>query len=167
MNKRYSKIILAAVIAPILFSSCASIFTKSTYPVSINTTPADATVTITDKKGNEVFVGQTPTVVKLKSSAGFFSKAEYQIKLSLNGYEEKVMTITSSIEGWYFANILLGGIIGMLIVDPATGAMWSLDTENISTTLKPKSNNSDTASLEILNINDIPESLRDQLVRIN
>lgn len=78
------------------------------------------------------------------------------------------MTITSSIEGWYFANILLGGgIIGMLIVDPATGGMWSLDTENISTTLKPKSNNSEIASLEILNINDIPESLRDQLVRIN
>lgn len=28
--------------------------------------------------------------------------------------------------GWYIGNLLFGGIIGLLIVDPATGAMWTL-----------------------------------------
>jgi hypothetical protein len=29
-------------------------------------------------------------------------------------------------DGWYIGNILFGGVIGFLIVDPATGAMWKL-----------------------------------------
>lgn len=36
-------------------------------------------------------------------------------------------------DGWYFGNILFGGLIGFLIVDPATGAMYTLkpDTLNV------------------------------------
>lgn len=30
-------------------------------------------------------------------------------------------------DGWYIGNLLFGGLIGMLIVDPATGAMYKLD----------------------------------------
>jgi hypothetical protein len=30
-------------------------------------------------------------------------------------------------DGWYIGNILFGGLIGILIVDPLTGAMWKLD----------------------------------------
>ncbi|WP_174263189.1 CsgG/HfaB family protein [Citrifermentans bemidjiense] len=29
--------------------------------------------------------------------------------------------------GWYWGNIVFGGVIGLLIVDPATGAMWKMD----------------------------------------
>jgi hypothetical protein len=32
---------------------------------------------------------------------------------------------------WYFGNILLGGVIGMLVVDPLTGAMYSLDEDYV------------------------------------
>ena len=42
------------------------------------------------------------------------------------GFEDKVISIESSMDGWYIANILFGGLIGMLAVDPATGAMWKL-----------------------------------------
>jgi len=28
--------------------------------------------------------------------------------------------------GWYWGNILIGGLIGMLVVDPLTGAMYKL-----------------------------------------
>ncbi|NDW08394.1 hypothetical protein D0T56_01790 [Dysgonomonas sp. 520] len=153
------------VCMPLLFTNCASMFTKSTYPVAINSTPADANLVITDKKGNEVFVGKTPSIVKLKSSSGFFSKAEYQVKISMDGYADRLITINSSIEGWYFANILFGGLIGMLIVDPATGAMWTLDTETINATLNPE--NGSDVSLIIKDINEIPQNERGNLVRLN
>jgi hypothetical protein len=35
--------------------------------------------------------------------------------------------LTSTIDGWYWGNLLIGGIIGMVFVDPLTGAMWKLD----------------------------------------
>ncbi len=33
--------------------------------------------------------------------------------------------------GWYAGNIVFGGLIGILIVDPATGAMWDIKENNI------------------------------------
>ena len=59
-------------------SSCASIVTRSIYPLSINSTPSEAKISITDKKGKEIFSGNTPAVVQLKAGVGFFVKAEYQ-----------------------------------------------------------------------------------------
>lgn len=158
-----TKIIFICLATIIAFSSCASMFTKSTYPVAINSTPEGAEVTITDKKGLVVFEGETPATVKLKSSAGYMSKAEYTVKLTLPGYKEETVFIYSSIEGWYFANILLGGLIGMLIVDPLTGAMWSLDTEHINIKMKP----SKDTTLQIIDIKDVPEDMKKNLVRIN
>lgn len=161
--KIFSKILLLLIAVPILFSSCATLFTKSTYPVTINSTPAGAQITVIDKKGKEVFIGESPAVVKLKSSAGFFSKAEYTVRIAYPGYQEYVTTIGADIEGWYFGNILLGGIIGMLIIDPATGAMWTLDTTNINAKLK----STDSSSLQILDIKDISDDMKDKLIRVN
>ncbi|MCR6720051.1 MAG: PEGA domain-containing protein [Chitinophagaceae bacterium] len=59
----------------IMLSGCATIFGKSSYPVSINSNPTGASVSITDKKSKEVYKGQTPATVTLKSGAGFFSKS--------------------------------------------------------------------------------------------
>ena len=33
--------------------------------------------------------------------------------------------------GWYWGNLVLGGLIGMLAVDPATGAMWNIAPDKI------------------------------------
>jgi len=49
----------------ILGSSCASIVSKSKYPITINSRPSDAKITITDKKGVTVFSGLTPAMLKL------------------------------------------------------------------------------------------------------
>lgn len=35
------------------------------------------------------------------------------------------------LSGWYFGNLVFGGLIGMLIVDPLTGAMYNLKPEKI------------------------------------
>jgi hypothetical protein len=88
--------------------------------------PARATVIITEKFGHQVFRGKTPLVTKLRSGAGFFSKESYTVTISLPGYQTKEIHVECKLNGWYFGNIFFGGVIGMLIVDPATGAMYKL-----------------------------------------
>lgn len=157
-------VVLAALF---LLSSCASIVSKGTYPLSVNSSPNNAKVSITDKKGTEVYLGNTPATVKLKAGAGFFAKAEYQLKLSSPGYDEKVVPINFKLDGWYFGNILFGGLIGMLIVDPATGAMWKIETEFLNETLHQSSVVSDTAEMKIMDINEVPQSWKTHLVSLD
>lgn len=166
MNKMYLKMTAIIMASVFLFSSCASIVSKSTYPLSINSSPSNAKVSITDKKGKEIYLGNTPATVKLKAGAGFFSKAEYQVKFSSPGYDDKIVPITFKLDGWYFGNLLLGGVLGMLIIDPATGAMWKIETEFLNETLS-KSTASIAPEMKIMNINEIPENWKNHLVRVN
>ena len=160
---RTTVLFMAAVF---LFSSCASIVSKGTYPLTINSSPSNARVNITDKKGYEIFAGNTPAVARLKAGNGFFSKAEYQVKISTPGHDTQIIPVTFSLDGWYFGNILFGGLIGMLIVDPATGAMWKIDREFINVTLS-QSTSSLTPEMRIFDINEIPEDWKEQLVKLN
>jgi hypothetical protein len=162
----YLKMTAIVMVSVFLFSSCASIVSKSTYPLSINSSPSNAKVSITDKKGKEIYLGNTPATVKLKAGAGFFSKAEYQVKFSSPGYDDKIVPITFKLDGWYFGNLLLGGVLGMLIIDPATGAMWKIETEFLNETLS-KSTASIDPEMKIMNINEIPENWKTHLVRVN
>jgi hypothetical protein len=146
---------------------CASILSKSQYPVSIGSVPEGASITIEDKKGEQIYKGKTPTTVTLKSGAGFFSGATYTVTFEKPGYESQTMVIEKQMDGWYIGNILFGGLIGLLIVDPATGAMWKLPPE-ISATLTEKTSSLiiDGKELKIAFLDDIPTHLRAQMVRV-
>lgn len=148
-----------------LLSSCASIVSDSTYSLSINSSPSKAKVSITDKKGKEIFLGNTPATVKLKAGSGFFSKAEYQVKFSSTGYDDKIIPITCKLDGWYFGNLLLGGVLGMLIIDPATGAMWKIETAFLNEKLS-KSTDSINREIKIMSITEIPENWKTHLARV-
>lgn len=157
-----SSLLLAGVV---LFTGCASIVSKSSWPFSVDSNPSGAQVSITNKRGVEVFKGRTPTAMRLKSGAGFFTKESYVVSLSMNGYETKKINVECKLNGWYFGNIVFGGFIGMLIVDPATGAMYRLDSPGITENLLKQSAN--TVSLNILDKNTIPKSWEEHLVKIN
>jgi len=148
-----------------LFASCATIVSKSTYPVSIRSNPTDAVISITDKKGKKIYLGTMPAIVYLKAGAGYFSRAEYQVKFSSLGYDDKIVPILCNIDGWYFGNILIGGLIGVLIVDPATGAMWRIETKFINETLGNYTVSLDP-ELKILDINNIPEEWKAHLIKL-
>lgn len=150
----------------ILFPSCASIVSKSSWPLTVNSNPSGANIVVTNRKGVDVYKGTTPATMELKSGAGFFKKESYKIKFQLNGYGEKIIPLECKVNGWYFGNILIGGLIGLLIVDPATGAMYRLDNEVITETLT-KSTSLNIPSLKIYGLNEIPEHLKTQLVKIN
>ncbi len=168
MRKIFLTLTVLVLITTVLFSSCASIVSKTSYPIYIRTNPAGANISITNKKGKEVYRGQSPTTVTLKSGAGYFAKAEYLVKLSSVGFEEKVIPINYKLNAWYFGNLFIGGLIGMLIIDPLTGAMWKIKDPVVNETLaKTSTTILITPNLNIVDIKNVSEESKSQLVRIN
>jgi hypothetical protein len=134
MNKA---ITFLGLIFLLLTTSCATIFSTNRYAVSIQSSPEETDITIVDRDGQEVYFGKTPTIVELDASAGYFRRANYVVKFEKEGYHSAVATITTGIDGWYFANIVISGIIGFLIIDPATGAMYKVKQSFINEVLYP------------------------------
>ena len=164
--KRFTRVIALCAFV-ISLSSCATIFTATKYKVAFNTNPEDAGITIENRAGEIIFEGKTPTTVKLKSSAGYMQREEYKITFTKNGYVTKTVFIAAELDGWYIGNILLGGIPGMLIIDPLSGAMWKIakDDRVISESLQPATGE---YAMQVYDINDLPENVdKDDLVRIN
>ncbi|MFC0708435.1 hypothetical protein [Azorhizophilus paspali] len=107
-------------------TGCASLFGETQYPVAISSFPPGANYKITNQAGESIMSGVTPDQPTLKSSAGYFDGERYEVEFTKDGYESETEVLDSGIDGWYWWNILIGGLIGMLIVDPITGAMYDL-----------------------------------------
>ncbi|WP_139220656.1 hypothetical protein [Salegentibacter flavus] len=167
MIKSYLKMTAILMATSIIFSSCASIVSKSSYPISINSAPSEAQIVIKDKKGIEIFSGQTPATLKLKSGSGFFGKARYQVTFTKDGYNTKTVPVEYKLDGWYFGNLLLGGVIGMLIIDPATGAMYKLETEFLNENLVQSTASVQNEEFKVYALNDIPAEWKNNLVQVN
>lgn len=160
------------LILSLLFSDCASIVSKSSYPVSIQSQPVGANFTITNHKGTIIHQGITPETVTLSAGSGFFSGSDYTVRVNLPGYDERVMTVTSKLDGWYFGNILLFpfaglGALGVLIIDPVTGAMWKLQ-DHVTANLYTNDSflNQYDKDVRIMVLNDVPTELRNLLVQV-
>lgn len=110
-----------------LSSGCSTIVGERYNHVNIATVPPGANYEVR-RAGDDVVVasGVTPNVVKLKSSAGYFKRGSYSVRLHKDGYQDTTVPLSASMRGTYWGNLLVGGPIGMLIVDPASGAMWGL-----------------------------------------
>jgi hypothetical protein len=137
-----------------LVTGCASIVSKSHYDLAINSEPIGANFVVSNKAGKRVYNGSTPATVKLSASAGYFKNETYTINLNKPGYDERTYYLSSSLDGWYWGNLLLGGIVGMLVVDPATGAMYKLP-ESVDITLEKSSASSEDVSLSITTIDSL------------
>ena len=161
------KLKFLAISSILLLTGCASIVSKSSWPITINSSPSEAKISIKDKKGIEIYTGNTPATLKLKSGAGFFSKARYQVTFEKVGYDKKVVPVEFKLNGWYFGNIIFGGPLGLLIIDPATGAMFKLETEFLNETLSKSVANVDTKELKLLDINKIPSEWKNHLILVS
>ncbi len=76
------------------------------------------------------------------------------------------MPVNFKVDGWYWGNIVFGGLIGWLIVDPATGAMYKLETEFVNETLAKSTASLEQSELRIYGLNQIPESWKEHLVEV-
>ncbi len=119
------------------FGACASIVSGGPKKVTVNTKPPGARVTVYNKEGKAISTNQTPTTLSLVRSRGYFQGEDYRIVIEKPGYKRAEVTVHATINGWYFGNLAFGGVIGMLVVDPLTGAMYTLEPDHIDQTLTP------------------------------
>jgi len=62
--------------------------------------------------------------------ANLARKDTHTIAIRLAGYEDYEITLTRSVTGWVWGNIVFGGIIG-LAVDAITGGLYKLSPEQV------------------------------------
>ncbi|HUR59545.1 MAG TPA: hypothetical protein VM029_17640 [Opitutaceae bacterium] len=103
----------------------------------MSTQPQGAKASISKDSGELISVNTTPFTVTLEPKKAYFKGQAYNIKLELPGYRTTEVAVQPSVSGWYIANLVFGGLIGMLIVDPATGSMWNLSPDKIQQQLSP------------------------------
>lgn len=123
--------LVVQIILCVFFSGCATIVSKTHYRVPVNCNERNAVVKI--YKGNRYIrtvVG--PTQVKLSARGGFFSPATYDFEFLKDGYSSDRRTLRAELDPWYLGNVIFGGLglVGMCLIDPATGAMWKLDEDD-------------------------------------
>ncbi len=132
----------AALVAIVLLSSgCATVVNGTgTRWVSVRSAPIAASVRIVEAhSGKLVKQAVTPFDVSLAPSRGYFQGASYRMVFEAPGLKTVQVEIDSRLSGWYFGNIALSvfGVVGALIVDPLTGAMWTLGVDELSVELPP------------------------------
>jgi hypothetical protein len=122
-----------------LLTGCASILDSGPKTVQLNSNPEGAKVTIANPEGSQICVTNTPAKVKLSRSAGYFKGADYNVTFEMPGYYPYQAHVESDLDGWYIGNVFFGGLIGMLIIDPATGDMYTLTPHELDCNLIPTS----------------------------
>lgn len=170
MNFRLA-LLSAVVVSAALSQGCASIVSDTLYPVTVNSSPDGAKFKVVNQKtGAVMHAGTTPATVTLDAHSGFFGSGKYEVRVEKEGYDSQITTLNASLDGWYWGNIVFGGLIGMLIVDPATGAMWKLPPM-ISTSLAEKSPSTsmtapDGSTVAVMSLNDVPADLRSSMIPV-
>jgi hypothetical protein len=146
---------------------CASIVGEREQAVTINSTPAEAQVTITDERSKTVHSGETPVTVQLaKSDGSYFGGKTYTVDVSKDGFESREVLVESRPNGWYIAgNLMFGGLIGWLVVDPLTGAMYNLKPDAVDVSLGDRVSLDDDGGrvLRVALVADLPASARPEL----
>lgn len=160
--------VLACAVAALVSSGCATIVARSSQELTITSVPEGAAVKISNKGGAAVHSGNTPMTVTLKKGRGYFKPESYTVHIAKDGYQVRDITVAGEVNGWYFGNIVFGGLIGLLAVDPATGAMYTLRPKEVTTTLDALkvSRSGRDQILTVILVEDVPKELVSQLVPI-
>ena len=145
---------------------CATIVARSSQTIIVGSVPEGAAVSITNASGVAVHSGNTPMSVTLKKGRGYFKPEHYTVRINKEGFQPHELKIDGAINGWYFGNIIFGGLIGMLAVDPSTGAMYTLSPKEVLATLTTLkvAHNGGEQSLTVVLVEDLPKDVRDQLI---
>ena len=175
MKKLFS--LLAIVV--VALSGCATIVGDKEQTIPVTSDPSGATVVITDETGKQVDMGSTPKSFTLAKSDGtYFGGKNYTVKISMAGYKTQEIPVTAKANGWFIGgNLVFGGFIGWLVVDPFNGAMYNLSPDKVDGSLEKdvdvanpilsRNNAADNGSISVVLIKDIPAALRDEMKRLN
>jgi hypothetical protein len=126
----------AAILALALLSSgCATIVKGGRTDLEIASPTPGAEAVVKSFKGREVYAGPLPAKVRVQKSE------QYVIIVTAKGFREQKLSVTQSLQGWTFGNLVL--VIPVLwgvgvAVDAMSGALWTLDPETLSVRLVPE-----------------------------
>lgn len=127
--KRIFTYYLIALTLMVLLTGCASIIHGTKQNVVFTSQPPGAKITI-----DGIEYGTTPKSVELSRKGRLkgesSGKKEYAVKIEMEGYYPYEIKITRELDGLFFGNLLLGGIVGM-IIDAGSGAMFKLTPDQL------------------------------------
>jgi len=114
----------------LMMSGCATIVGGGTsQPVSLQSSPASAQFSIQSSTGLEMAQGRTPSTVSLPR------KNEYQVRVTLDGYQPQTTALTRGINGWIWGNLFFGWILGFGI-DFLTGSAYKLEPSFVQVSMQ-------------------------------
>ena len=114
---------IAVLLSASYVVGCATIMHGTTQGIGFSSIPTGASITV-----DNIRHGTTPAVVKLDR------KDIHIFKIELAGYQPFEGTITRSVSGWVWGNIVFGGLIG-LAVDAISGGLYKLSPEQVHAAL--------------------------------
>lgn len=123
MKKSFTKAVGVACLCACALWGCATIMNGTSQKIGISSTPSGAKVTV-----NNQALGVTPLFADLKRSD------HHVVTIEMEGYQKAELTITRSVSGWVWGNVLFGGLIG-LAVDAISGGLYKLSPDQLNATL--------------------------------
>jgi len=129
----------AMALIPVLLMQvgCASIISQSDQSVRVRSEPSGAAVEIGGMR-----YGTTPVMAKLRR------KDRHEIKVTKEGYYDETRLTSRGFNWWFMGNIILGGIIG-IVIDFATGAVYTVEPDEINVRLEQNPDFVASASSEV------------------
>lgn len=112
-------------------SGCATIVHNGPRQISVASTPPGARVSIYDRSNRLVQVSTTPFLATLPTKFAYFKGQDYRLVFELPAYASSEVHLQTTVSRWYFGNLLFGGLLGLVIVDPSTGAMFNLTPDKV------------------------------------
>lgn len=126
--KKRAAVIGALLIGALMTTGCATIMHGDRQSVSIVSGKENTNIKVVDEAGNVVSEGTNSLTVALKRGKEMFKGNNYKI-VAESGSEKQEIQLNSGVNGAYVVgNFFFGGLIGWVIIDPVTGAMWTIKT---------------------------------------
>ncbi len=125
--KKEPLLLILGIIALFFTSGCATMFSGTSEPVTFNSTPDGATVTV-----GGLTMGKTPTTIFLKR------KSDQVVEFDKEGYTKQKMQMTTSFNGVVLVNVLWCFACPLsTTTDYASGAAYEYSPNNYYVTLVP------------------------------
>ena len=156
---------LEVLVVLALLSGCASVVKGGNQKIAVTSDPSGARVVVTDLRQNlEVQSGTTPFEATLARGAGWFKSARYKVTFERPGYQNEEVLLEGRPSGWYLAgNLFFTDLLGWLVVDPLTGAMWVLEPQDLNVVMKKTAAGIREHDLRVVLLDDVPMDVKANL----
>ena len=120
------KQLLTLAILSTIFTGCATLTQDSVQPLTFTSMPEGALVYI-----DGALKGKTPVTIQVEKGEA------KQLEFKKDGYSTVTQPLSKNVSGWFFGNILIGGLLGST-TDAASGNMYEYTPNNYNVELKKK-----------------------------